>query len=1005
MNKRGIIATVKKIPFFKTEFKQLVLSIFLVINLFVLLCLTKSKYSINNPFNYKILLQTGKIKKPLTDSRDYEIIRLGNGLMITLISDTESNRSGFSMTTLLGTSNKLIKYPGVTKLIQRKFVSKKLRDIIRKNTGKQKHSTSEEISSFYFDMDSAGFEEALEEIGHMLNSDGNFYKTPNSDNIIKDLRKLLKRKNQESNNNLLIDHSISPDQHNYVEGGDYDILTDGQKVQDNVAELFNIYYSPQNIKIALISNLPLSNIISICTKAFGGLKIRPNSNPDAFSRIPDEQLKLGQMIWAKPKGYKENRQLTFVLYSKEEKFKGLTPLSYFVYLLEGERPDSIYYYLGHQYHQIENVNINVQKSLTYGNKLVIKMKVRKNGDEDFKYIFKVIYGIIQSLKKSKEKRETYEDLKTIYQKRFQFLTIDKYSTYLNDISFNMLNTTNEEFSEEYLSNILYMNYDLEPYDSDVIHEYQNLLSVSNSLVFYQVENIFESYDISQIFHDYDESTPLIQELGFSYLSTNLISTDFEEEISGFAFEYWGKGKNPFLTSLDTLTLTNEEGEVRSIINEEKAKLWVRRDTTFKLPRIHSYFRFIYPEIRETDQERYKLNMYYANYLIFTFFKAFEEAKLSGNEILANVDENGLNIKVAGYKDVYIKIIRKLFDIIYRSTEVDKKNDYEYESKRYRNLEEKSLNFLGNVLKPNVNGNENQFKDFYFNNDRLLETMEYNAKHMYVESLIYGDVEEDVIAEMKRIIEEVNVSHSSKEIESKFPNKNNMEEILKYLSYTTEVKPNNIHVFRLKETYGSDGVHYFISFYQIGKRTNKADILSSLLCALFNQYVSDLIEKFEKVYKDDMIYIRIMTNSFEDTPFNMAEDFDAAIELLHDAIKDLTQEQFDNILNFVKREYNKKDMRLRHKAIKYWYEIYERTMDFRRHECIKADLERINSQEFYSEFRNWALENVWSNVKQVEFWMYHSDYDGEFEEPEDIEKKRRKQAKITMYSLFKYIDEI
>ena len=131
----------------------------------------------------------------------------------------------------------------------------------------------------------------------------------------------------------------------------------------------------------------------------------------------------------------------------------------------------------------------------------------------------------------------------------------------------------------------------------------------------------------------------------------------------------------------------------------------------------------------------------------------------------------------------------------------------------------------------------------------------------------------------------------------------MEEILKYLSYTTEVKPNNIHVFRLKETYGSDGVHYFISFYQIGKRTNKADILSSLLCALFNQYVSDLIEKFEKVYKDDMIYIRIMTNSFEDTPFNMAEDFDAAIELLHDAIKDLTQEQFDNILNFVKRSTN------------------------------------------------------------------------------------------------------
>lgn len=57
-------------------------------------------------------------------------------------------------------------------------------------------------------------------------------------------------------------------------------------------------------------------------------------------------------------------------------------------------------------------------------------------------------------------------------------------------------------------------------------------------------------------------------------------------------------------------------------------------------------------------------------------------------------------------------------------------------------------------------------------------------------------------------------------------------------------------------------------------------------------------------------------SYDETPFQMFEEFESAIEELFDEIKGLKQKDFDEVLNFVKRNYNKKDIRLRYKAVKY-----------------------------------------------------------------------------------------
>ena len=90
----------------------------------------------------------------------------------------------------------------------------------------------------------------------------------------------------------------------------------------------------------------------------------------------------------------------------------------------------------------------------------------------------------------------------------------------------------------------------------------------------------------------------------------------------------------------------------------------------------------------------------------------------------NIDENGINIKVSSYKDVYLAIINKIIDIIYNKKSVNKDWTFDYESKRYRSIEEKSLNYLGNVIKPDGNGNDN--KERLAGNNALCGRVHYGA---------------------------------------------------------------------------------------------------------------------------------------------------------------------------------------------------------------------------------------------------------------------------------------
>ena len=107
-------------------------------------------------------------------------------------------------------------------------------------------------------------------------------------------------------------------------------------------------------------------------------------------------------------------------------------------MLDGEIPDSIKYYLNYQYYYIEDTSLHIHHSRKYGNQIVIDLKMTEEGTTSFTYVVKVIYGIIQSMLKNPHLEESYNDLVEIYKKKFLYLSVDKYSIYLQRITFNIL---------------------------------------------------------------------------------------------------------------------------------------------------------------------------------------------------------------------------------------------------------------------------------------------------------------------------------------------------------------------------------------------------------------------------------------------------------------------------------------------------------------------------------------------------------------------------------------
>ena len=938
--------------------------------------------------NIKTLHTNESIIKPLTDTRTYEIIQLTNQLAITLISDVNAERSGFSLTTFLGERNKMIKYPGSANWIRSKLLStnKELQSVFDAGFAVIKTHTELEYTNYYFDINSQHFTNALYIIGNILNDIKRVLLTDKTkQTIAQELQDILSSTNELHVENLLIDYLLCKECYHYSE--DYSNVND---IILNIENLLDIFYSPKNIKIAIISNQDITTLKQIVHVSFdklinSNLSIKPEHTievSDLYQLVPLSKISFHQFIWHKPKQETHLKILKLILFSGEYQLKGLTQLSYFIYMLSGERPGSLSNDLKKR-QLITNMNVYIEKTLSYGNRLVIEYELTKSG---YEYLDNLVVLSFNYFKTFNDILSTYNDFRAIHQKKFLYMTIDKYSSYLNDISFNMVDYNK-------LNEVLYMNYDVESVASKVYNYMSNLKIQYATMVLYAYDDIDPMNHLFGLFSEdrvdilKNAKTNMRTYLGLNYLALPYEHEGIEQRMHvSFHWDkssFLPKSRNNYLTKLTSLASSpHETGPISTLISKENSiNILYQKDTTFLVPRVHSYFHLIYPQMRTNDKAQHKLNLKAINHIMIDIDMEFEEARMSGNDINLDMDENGINIKLSCYKDVYLPIFLKLFTFIYDRTQIREFTSIDYETKHYRNKQDKANTILGSVVKPDINGNYNKNEQTFVVGSEIINYIGTIAMNSYIEGLLYGDVDDTLIDSLTEHLKAFdNGNRIRKGLIDTYRdviNDKSMNGIFEYLRFNKEIPDNNVHVFRLNEVYWEVDHNYMIMFYQIGKRTNAHDVYCDLICYRFNKMINRNY-KFEmkKIFKDDYIYLLIMIDSFN-------EKIDHVVQKVNDEIDSFTKNDikitdvdFELMMNYVKRDYFKKPTRLRYKAIKVWYELYEKTYDYSRYDKLKQMIEdkmkkMSNTKKEYIEY----IKTVFvDKVKRIEFQFnaYQSD---------------------------------
>jgi ferredoxin len=118
---------------------------------------------------------------------------------------------------------------------------------------------------------------------------------------------------------------------------------------------------------------------------------------------------------------------------------------------------------------------------------------------------------------------------------------------------------------------------------------------------------------------------------------------------------------------DNKILLNNNSKIQLGLNTIANKLWyyISDDDDIKNSNmVFSKFHIIHPNIRNHTNNIYNINIKYYNYIDKKIEQEFEEIFEMGNEIKLTRDDNGFNLEIKAFKDIYIKILEKIFSFFF-----------------------------------------------------------------------------------------------------------------------------------------------------------------------------------------------------------------------------------------------------------------------------------------------------------------------------------------------------
>ena len=628
-------------------------------------------------------------------------------------------------------------------------------------------------------------------------------------------------------------------------------------------------------------------------------------------------------------------------------------LEYFDYMMNSHKIGSLYYDLN-KCKMIYNLNVYTQYSDTLPPELNIKFKISYSNFSYFhlKIILSKFINFLRKIRNdSNNIKNTYENFQKIYinnnyNKNNYYSFLYKY-TYENDLSQSL-----PEFDLDLIMNII-----------------NELMSLNNLVILLELYprnySYFTSYIIQYpkfILNDKITSNEFNNYKYTSINKTEIINHSFASQNFDNSLFKPKQDKKDYISIYNNELINNKNiyqdinKNIKLGLNNIANKIWyIINNDNINNNIIYSKFHFIYPYIRSSQNKTNRTNIKYYNYICKNIEQEFEEIiyKNCENKIILTNDHNGINLELNTYKDIYMKVLRKILKYFF---EFDKDfieyGNVDYFTQKFNSELNQALYCIQEVTKTffSLKFYEN---DYEANNLKLYGNELQD--HIYIDSLIYGDIDNNIISEIKNII----LYYNTREY-SDISIFNNINQVKEKMFEAKKIKEGNIYIYKLQRLFYEENLNYYISSYQIIDFSEEKKIYILFIYLLFKKY----LEKCDvyKIYMDKMYYIVIIRKSF-DCPELIAKHTFLNIKKLIDIICNKTRNEIINILLNIKQEFNKENI-----YDNIWNEIYYSTYDFEGANNINLEnsINNINVEEFKDFFKN----NFFLKQKKIEFLFYY-----------------------------------
>jgi len=603
------------------------------------------------------------------DKRETKTFSLENGLDVLLISDPDVHRSAVALSVGVGHLHDPVEKQGLAHYLEHMLFlgTKKYPEVgsfkkfLDEHSGGSNAYTSGAITNYFFQISHEGFDIALDRFS-------DFFKAPMFDKTYSE-REVKAVNNEHQKNKLndgwrgnFVSQQISEPGHPLTKFGTGNQDTLSGDNRPALLDFYKKYYSASNMKLAIISNIPMQNLFDIANKYFSDIPTRKVNIP-SISKVFRRALK-NQFRLLRVKTIKDIRSLEIDFPTIRLKdYQDSKPAGIIGSLIGHEGKGSLLSKLKEE-GLVLSLSAGGGSSHPDINSFGISVSLTPKGLHNYERILHLIFNYIRMIREHGVEEYTFKENQTMAQINFDWKNPDEGMGFV---------AAKAALLHDYsLENVETLPFLLTKYDPDAYKALLDTLILENALVVLSHQNAVT--DKTAPYYDAAYSLEMVGGDVFEKLKR-------DSKISGIFYQT----KNSFIPH----NLTLVEDAPHLIRQDDLAKVWFLYDHKFKQPKIGLMFQIETPKVYRSPENLELAKLYGSivreglNELVYPIQEAGLSYSLSTNK-------KGIVLTLGGYSERIGDLI-KLVTKNLTNINIDEQKFKNIKEAMVRGLKNKKLN--------------------------------------------------------------------------------------------------------------------------------------------------------------------------------------------------------------------------------------------------------------------------------------------------------------------------